>query len=174
MRLWPISLPEWSETVHGDEPRWWPTARAIPPSCSAAPPSGFTGNLVSPGKISAGGSQVDGQIEEDHRPLPEIPVTDLDPAGKPLLRTLDAEVSGEIAGFARRSGDLRMGGDLYVSGSLSGLGVIVVAGRTTLSSVSLKSLQQVALVSRGDLTVTGQGQARPARLWSDSCIRRGT
>jgi hypothetical protein len=142
-------------------------------------PVRVTGNLVSPGKISAGGAQVDGQIEEGHRPLglPEISFSELDPVGKPLLRTLDAEVSGEVAGFARRSGDLSVNGDLVLkeavlfvdgdftcSGSLSGLGAIVVTGRTNLRSVSLKSLQQLALVSKGDLTVSGQGQTSSTLL----------
>lgn len=126
-------------------------------------PVRVTGNLVSPGKISPGGARVDGRVEEGHRPLalPEIPLSDLDPAGKPLLRTLDSEVSGEIAGFARRTGDLTVTGDLVLSeavlyvdgdfscsGSLSGVGVIAVTGRTSLRSVTLKSLQQVALVSQ--------------------------
>ena len=137
-------------------------------------PVRVTGNLVTPGTVRKADSvRVDGQVEEGHRPLaiPSVDLAELDPAGKPLLRTLDSEVSGEIAGFARRSGDLTVRGDLTLkegvlfvdgnfscSGSLSGLGVIAVTGRTVLTSVTLKSLQQVALVSQGDLTVSGQGQ----------------
>ena len=139
-------------------------------------PVRVTGNLVTPGTVRKTASvQVDGQVEEGHRPLavPAVDFAELDPEGKPLLRTLDAEVSGEIAGFARRTGDLTVSGDLTLkegvlfvdgnftcSGALSGLGVIAVTGRTVLSSVTLKSLQQLALVSKGDLTVSGQGQNR--------------
>ena len=117
---------------------------------------------------------VEGQVEEGHRPvgLPEIDLRDLDPTGKPLLLTLDeAEVSSplEVKGYARRQGDLTIRGDLKLSegilyvdgnlsvtGSVSGLGVIAVSGRTSLSAVRLNALQQLGLLSQGDLTVTGR------------------
>ncbi|MBT9582836.1 hypothetical protein IV102_05775 [bacterium] len=143
-------------------------------SLSGAPVR-ITGNLITPGKVLRGPNvQVDGQVEEGHRPLglPDIPLSDLDPAGKPLLRTLEEEdFSGDLTGFARRTGDLRVTGDLVlkdgllyvdgnlnVTGAISGIGCVVVTGRTSLSSVTLKAVEQVALLSVGDLSISGQGQ----------------
>lgn len=139
-------------------------------------PVKITGNVVSPGTVVRGpGVQVDGIVEEGHRPvgLPVIPLQELDPAGRPLLLTLENEVVSstlDIDGFARRAGNLRISGDLKLSegvlfvdgdltvtGAISGLGCVVCTGRCTVSSASLRSLKQVALLSRGDLTITGSG-----------------
>lgn len=139
----------------------------------------ITGNAVSVGTIALGdGVKLEGFKEEGHKPvgLPEINLKDLDPSAKSVLLSLsEGVIEGrrEITGFARRQGDLRIEGDLVlkegllyvdgnltVTGKISGLGCLVVTGTSHFSNVSLASLDQLALLSRGDLTIQGPGRER--------------
>lgn len=138
-------------------------------------PVHVTGDLVCAGVIDQGaGVKVDGQVRShaQKKPIPELDFTKFDTAGKPLLLQLAPGTlrrNDPIKGYARCGGDLVVEGDLaleeailYVDGSLtvrgrlSGKGALFVTGDVVMESTALGSLDQMALITGGDLTVTGR------------------
>lgn len=142
-------------------------------------PVRVTGDVTTPGKMYPDKASlgrdvvVSGLVQEGHRPvsIPKIKIEDYDPQGKPRLLVLEEEqmTGDKVHGFARRQGNLVVNGpldlqeaivyvdgDLTVNGPLAGIGAVFCTGRLTIGSAGLGSLRKVALVSRGDLTITGK------------------
>ncbi len=99
---------------------------------------------------------------------------DLDAVGtgvQMLASSLPATTT--LTGFNRSSGGLSITGvlrldnavvvvpgDLHVQGQLSGTGALIVGGQTTVvGTVDMSANDMVALVGRGDVTLSGQGGA---------------
>ncbi len=137
-------------------------------------PIHIKGSVVAPGTIDSAGATIDGMVQPNHRPvaLPDIKIEDYDPKDQDYVE-LRAEHRGEeLEGFCRREGDflcskpLKLNaGIVYVTGNftcdapISGLGCIVVKGKTKIQSANLANLQKLAIVSGGDLEITGGGKS---------------
>lgn len=132
--------------------------------CVITPVDGFTREGVT----------VQGQLENGHDPvsLPVIDISSYDPKNQTLVNNLGSTYSGDpLEGYVRAGGDLTapsgltlnetivyVNGKLVVNVPLSGVGAIFVTGTTTLTTTSLSSLKQLAVVSGDDVVVTGQGR----------------
>ncbi len=138
-------------------------------------PVHVTGDLVCAGLVDLGsGVKVDGQIRShaSKKPIPDLDFAKFDTAGKPLLLQLapgSLRRNEPIKGYARCDGDLVVEGDLaleeailYVDGSLtvrgrlSGKGALFATGKVVLETTALGALDQLALISGGDMTVLGR------------------
>lgn len=82
--------------------------------------------------------------------LPNQPVDDFVTVNTGLTVPFDLELDG---------GTLAVRGDLHVAGNVRGRGVILVAGDTTIDGGSdFEADRNVALLSTGNITLTGQGR----------------
>lgn len=106
-------------------------------------------------------------------PVPDIDPLEFDPQARnqdfeAVQGVLPQVISGSVrsdrsvtldGGLELDGALLFVDGDLTITGGLKGTGVIVVTGRTTVSGeVNVQSGQKVALISRGQIALTGQGQ----------------
>lgn len=134
-----------------------------------------TGNVEAVGGVVlTGGAQVRGKVKAHSQPtkIPELDIPSYcpDPGRSQFLPNL---LSGEtVKGNCIREGSLTVTsgltldksvlyvkGDLTVDGGLSGYGAVIVEGKTTIrGGASMESDNKVALVSRGDVSLTGAGQ----------------
>jgi hypothetical protein len=138
----------------------------------------IAGDVVTVGQAVIGsGVEVDGQVKDGStlKAVPTINPSDYDPAGQPLVRNLSSDsldASDTFQGYVRRQGDLTVNGalnlqesilyvsgNLVVNGALSGVGAVFVGGSVTLGSASLGAVDQLALVSGGDMSITGAGSS---------------
>jgi hypothetical protein len=109
----------------------------------------------------------------DPVPLPEIDITAYDPKGKVGTQSLPASLAAPtLEGRCRRDGDLTIGGDLKldgallyvdgnltVSGGVTGKGAVIVLGKTTINGAcALAADNEAALLSRGDVVISGRGK----------------
>lgn len=141
----------------------------------------ITGDVRAAGEVKTdpnGGTRIRGQVRSYADPvrIPDLDVTAYDPVaqGKAGVQTLassylDAPI---LQGFAKRTGDLvitdgarlegavlYVDGNLRIEGRLEGTGALFVTGTTTLiGGTGLSSDNLVALLSRGDLTLRGDGR----------------
>jgi hypothetical protein len=141
-------------------------------------PVRIAGDVVTVGQAVIGsGVEVDGQVKDGStlKAVPTINPSDYDPAGQPLVRNLSSDsldASDTFQGYVRRQGDLTVNGalnlqesilyvsgNLVVNGALSGVGAVFVGGSVTLGSASLGAVDQLALVSGGDMSITGAGSS---------------
>lgn len=141
-------------------------------------PVRVTGDLVCVGTASLGsGVQVEGEVKENRqaKPIPDIRLTDFDTATKEGVRVLETpHLTNPEAfeGYVRATGDIVVDGELklseavvYIDGSLivrgkmSGRGALFCTGSVRMESSSLGALDQLAIVSGGDLSITGRGKA---------------
>lgn len=139
----------------------------------------ITGDLQSAGGVALDpATKVQGEVRTFSPPaeLPEIELTDFDPASKPenqLLSngTYEAPVFG---GFLKHVGNmtvtggmeldsalLYVEGNLSVTGGLKGVGALIVTGTTSISggATELTTDNAVAILSGGDILLTGGDQA---------------
>ncbi len=137
-------------------------------------PVHITGHVLAPGKIVAPGAKIDGQLQENHRPvaLPDIQLGEYDPKDRPVVVNLDDTYHGEILkGFCRRSGSFRsekplkleagilyIDGDFDCNGPIEGVGALVVTGNARIKSLDLSALRKLAVVCGGNLEITGGGK----------------
>ena len=149
----------------------------------AASPSNattITGDVVSGGSVTLGTyTNVQGSVLQNHEPeeLPDIEVTDYDPAGWTGLETISTSSLTasspanpvEMAGVWRRQGDLDVygeldldggylyvDGDLSITGGVSGKGSIFCTGDVNIGDASgFVSDNVQALVAEGDITISG-------------------
>lgn len=137
-------------------------------------PSTICGDLQTSGRVDLSGNpiQILGELREDHDPgsLPEIDFAQLLP-NSPQTTTSAPSNSPTLRGAVVCNGpfvctgnlklegaSLYVKGDLSVGGELQGYGTLTVEGTTHLhGSANLSSLGRVALVSRGDVNLEGNG-----------------
>jgi hypothetical protein len=117
--------------------------------------------------------QVGGEVRGGALPvsLPQVNLQALDPAGPGCVDLPASMTSQTLSGRGRASGSLLVNGDLEldaallfvagdlrVRGGVKGKGAIVVLGTTTIENgCSLDAGHRLALLSRGDVTLTGGG-----------------
>ncbi|MEW6283528.1 MAG: hypothetical protein AB1758_33265, partial [Candidatus Eremiobacterota bacterium] len=152
-----------------------PEARAVALSGAA---TRVTGDVRCAGGVQLlGGARVEGELRQRATPevLQRVDLESYDPAGRAGLVPLQ-EVYGSrtLRGFGRRQGDLvctgnlalenallYVTGNLTVQGTITGKGVVVVLGQTRLEGGAFLSGSNLcAVLSRGNLTVSGNGQGR--------------
>lgn len=107
------------------------------------------------------------------RPVPEIDTDHFDPQLRGMAyEAVQGDVPPVVSGAVRSDQSvvanqgleldgalLFVDGDLSIRGGLKGNGVVVVTGRTTVEgAVDISSAGSVALLSRGQIDLTGQGQ----------------
>jgi len=140
----------------------------------------ITGDVQTSGKVYIAPSStvvIDGEVRNKYDPitLPAIDLANYDPKDKAGVKNLATLLDKPtLQGFNRVDGTLNVvGGDLtldgallYVTGSLnvtggvSGKGAIVVQGSTTIGGgVSIASDSLVALMCKGNVTITGDSAA---------------
>lgn len=137
--------------------------------------SHVTGDAQAVGGINSTGAQVDGQIKAHNAqvPLPPIDATTFDTISRPGVQILASSsmTTLPLSGFARRGGDLDVSGDvqlnrgvlyvagnLHVHGAVTGLGALVTTGTLQIDgATTLSTDNQVAIISNGDVTLTGTG-----------------
>ncbi len=135
----------------------------------------ITGDVQTAGDVKMGPSstvEILGEVRSKYDPItmPAIDLLKYDPKDKPGVKNLLTLLTGpELQGFNRVEGTLNVTGDLkldgallYVTGSLnvgggvSGKGALVVQGATTIGKgVSISSDNLVALLCKGNITITG-------------------
>jgi len=141
-------------------------------------PVHVTGDVVTAGSVRLGsGVLVDGSLKEHREPrtIPTINLQEHDPADQAGVRILESNhlTNPDVfEGYVRASGPVEIDGELqlqeaivYVDGSLtvrgrlSGVGALFCTGPVRLESSSIGALSQLAIVSGGDLSITGRGKA---------------
>lgn len=141
-------------------------------------PVNVTGDVVTVGTADVGQAQIGGSVKEhrEPKPMPEFDLSKLvDWQGSPGVRVLEKNhlVSPEaFEGYVKASGPVEIDGELklseaivYVDGSLtvrgpmSGRGALFCSGPVRLESSSIGALSQLAIVSGGDLAITGRGKS---------------
>jgi len=116
---------------------------------------------------------VEGEVRGGALPvsLPQVNLQALDPAGPGCVDLPPSMTSQTLSGRARSSGSLLVNGDLEldaallfiagdlrVRGGVKGKGALVVLGATTIENgCALDAGHRLALLSRGDVTLTGGG-----------------
>ncbi|MHB2021146.1 MAG: hypothetical protein ACYCW6_29785 [Candidatus Xenobia bacterium] len=132
------------------------------------------GDVTAVGGIQLGQQcLIAGAVQSDHAPCP-IPRLSLMGFSLPEAATVTAPASGDLSldGVSDATGSLVLpgnltlssailvvDGDLTVHGAVHGTGAIFVVGKTTIDQdVNLQTDDTVALVSKGDLSLGGQGQ----------------
>jgi len=139
----------------------------------------ITGDVQTSGKVYIAPSStvvIDGEVRNKYDPitLPAIDLANYDPKDKAGVKNLATLLNKPtLQGFNRVDGTLNIVGDLtldgallYVTGSLivtggvSGKGALVVQGSATIGSgVSIASDSLVALMCKGNVTITGDSAA---------------
>ena len=141
-------------------------------------PVRVTGDVVCAGTATLGsGVTVEGSVKERAQPksMPSFKLADYDTQDKPGVRVLESTHLTKpeaFEGYVRASGDVVVDGELrlseaivYIDGSLtingplSGRGALFCTGPVRLGSSSIGSLDALAIVSGGDLSITGRGKA---------------
>jgi len=141
-------------------------------------PSTICGDLQSSGKIDLSGNPITvlGELREDQDSgsIPDIPLTAVDPTLLGMNPQIIAAapsnsptINGAVVcnGPFRVNGDLNLNGgllyvkgDLEVGGTVMGSGSLVCEGSMHLhGSADLSSTERIAVVSKGDLTLDGNG-----------------
>lgn len=163
------------------------TSQSVLESISPSNGSLITGDVVAGGGVTVGTyTDVQGSVLQNHEPeeLPDLEVTDYDPAGWAGLETINQNTLSPpspfdpslLEGLWRRQGDLTVLGDLeldgaylYVDGSLqingavTGTGSIFSTGNISIGDASGFATDNVqALVADGDLSISG-GSGSSAR-----------
>lgn len=123
-------------------------------------------------------AKVDGETRSNYSRvrIPTLRVEDYDTHLKTGVQTYSSSTppSSNVNGFAYRSGPLNFSsginlnngvvyvdGDLTVTGPISGQGALIATGKIDISgSGSLTSNNKVALLSKGDMTLTGTSSGR--------------
>ena len=156
------------------------TNQTVLNSATAANSTLITGDVVSGGTVTLGSyTDVQGSVLQNHEPeeLPDLTVSDYDPAGWTGLETINSQTMTapspfdpvELAGVWRRQGDLEIygeldldggylyvDGDLEITGGVSGKGTIFCTGDIDIGDASGFVTDNVqALVADGDITISG-------------------
>ena len=141
-------------------------------------PVNVTGDVVTVGTADVGRALIGGAIKEnrDPKPMPDFDLSQLVGwQNEPGVRTLETNhlTSPEaFEGYVKASGPVEIDGELRLSeaivfidgsltvrGPMSGRGALFCTGPVNLESTSIGALSQLAIVSGGDLTITGRGKA---------------
>lgn len=138
----------------------------------------ITGDVRAVGGIELNDATVEGEVRPNapEAGIPEIDLSDFDPElqGKPGVQVLDGTpLGGEtLSGYYVCRGDLQVTGDLdlsnavlfvegdlTISGGVRGKGAVIATETTTINDgVAISTDNQVALLSGGDVTITGYGK----------------
>jgi cytoskeletal protein CcmA (bactofilin family) len=142
--------------------------------------SRVTGDIQTRGDVDLNGAVVGGEVRArwgQDAPLPNFNFDDFDPRGNP--HTHYEELAGplpslSLIGNVRHQGDLSLSGDLRldnaflfvdgnlnVNGAVRGVGALVTTGRCQFQGTAeLASNEQIALLSKGGITLEGQATMR--------------
>lgn len=132
------------------------------------------GNVQAGAKVRrAGAVDIRGEIYED-TPPPELPTVDIDEyrTSVPYSGTIDSSGSATLDENTLHTGDINLvgtltindavlfvDGDLTVQGGATGVGAIICTGNITFNNAAdFTGNQQVAILSKGDVTLRGAGQ----------------
>ncbi|MCA9778112.1 MAG: hypothetical protein KC800_15390 [Candidatus Eremiobacteraeota bacterium] len=144
------------------------------PAISLNPEVVVHGDLLTSGHANQGGAKVWGEVREGDRakPLPKIDVRSYDPRSRSDVTrydTLHTLQDGEpVSGWNRAenlvvNGDLALEagilfveGSLTVSGGVKGKGAVITTGPIIVAHAELEADHQVAMLSQGDITISGQ------------------
>ena len=138
----------------------------------------ITGDVESPGGIVTSGRDVvvKGEIRPGSEPVevPQLRASQYDPAQRgidfdrlaatdvtsilPLQGAVRSEGDVEVAGLQLSGAQLFVDGDLKVSGSIEGSGVVICTGDVDISSISLQGATELAVLADGRIDLQGAGR----------------